>query len=117
MLRALKTGYLDNVDRITAKMFSDNMPNAIATAKDHLDQSRQGVQSTRKRRPSPQKPTSEDAHDDSDLGPEQYELVATFQVIKANENSSDLTRKFPFISRRGYSYMLISIYRGYIHVS
>ena len=119
MIRSLKLGYLENVDRITTKMFSDNMPNAIATAKGHLDQSRQGIQSTSKRRAShqkQQKPTSEDIHDESDFGREQHEQVATFKVIKANENSSDLTGKFPFISRRGYSYMLISIYRGYIHV-
>jgi hypothetical protein len=116
MLRALKAGYLANVDRITAEMFSKNMPNAIATAKGHLDQSRQGIQSTSKRRASPQQKLSDDVHDESDFGPEQHEQVATFQVIKANENSSDLTGKFPFISQRGYSYMLISIYRGYIHV-
>ena len=116
MLRALKAGYLVNVDRITAKMFSDNMPNSIATAKGHLDQTRQGSQSTSKRRKSPIKPTSLDIHDDSDLGPEQNETIATFKVLKANENASDLTGKFPYISRRGFTYMLISIFRGYIHI-
>jgi len=49
MLRALKAGFLSEYGRITAKMFSDNMPNSVATAKGHLDQTRQGSQSTTKR--------------------------------------------------------------------
>ena len=116
MLRALKAGYLSEYGRITANMFSSNMPNSIATAKGHLDQTRQGSQSTTKQRKSPTKPISVDINDESDFGPEQFEKVATFQVIKANENASDLTGKFPYISRRGFMYQLISIYRSYIHV-
>ena len=121
MERALRAGYFSNVDRITAKMFRDNQPNSVATAKGHLDQSRKGIQSTTKTRtarrgPPSSPPQALDVHDDCDLGPEQAKDAIVFQVRQVNENSSDLTGRFPYISRQGFQYMLISIYRGYIHV-
>jgi len=54
--------------------------------------------------------------DDDDMGKEEDAGDLFFKLVKANENSSDLTGRFPYISRRGYQYMLISIYLGYIHI-
>lgn len=49
MLKALKKGNLSTLPRLTTKMFSSNLPNSPATAKGHLDQTRQGSQSTTKK--------------------------------------------------------------------
>jgi len=45
------------------------------------------------------------------------ETAISIKIIRSSDlNSSDMAGRFPFISHRGYEYMLISVFRGYIHV-
>ena len=53
LYKAAKNGWLSNFPRITAKMISMNDPNAIATAKGHLDRVRQRQYSTQPANSSP----------------------------------------------------------------
>ena len=46
LLRALRAGYLDSFPRLTAQLVVQHPPHTIATAKGHLDQHRQGLDST-----------------------------------------------------------------------
>ena len=74
----------------------------IPTAKGHLDQERQGLQSTK-----PQI-RLEDAHDDAfppQSKPKTQEMGITITSVK-NIAYSDLTGQFPHISSRGHTYLL-----------
>ena len=45
------------------------------------------------------------------------DTAISIKIIRSSDlNSSDMAGRFPFISHRGYEYMLISVFRGYIHV-
>ena len=46
LLRALKAGYLDSFPRLSAALVTAHPPHTLATAKGHLDQHRQGLDST-----------------------------------------------------------------------
>ena len=49
--------------------------------------------------------------------PPDDETANSVKIIRSSDlNSSDMAGRFPFISHRGYEYMLISVFRGYIHV-
>ena len=50
-LRALRLQWLDTIPRLTAALVSAHRPNSVATALGHLDQKRQGLDSTTKPRP------------------------------------------------------------------
>ena len=50
---AVQRGYLRTFPRITAKMIRANPPNSIVTALGHLDQQRQGINSTKPSTPLP----------------------------------------------------------------
>ena len=117
MANALKLGWLGNFPRLTAHMFNSDKPNSIATAKGHLQQTRQKNRSTAlKSTSSP--PTAEKIDDAQDTidGAENSNIILT-KIETRNEflNSSDLPGRFNYISHRGYEYILISVFRGYIH--
>ena len=81
-----------NIDEINFLKF---LPNQEATAKGHLDQERQGIQSTRE-----------------DFNPTQQtktnQTVATaFQFTPKELSYSDQTGKFPYQSSRGYEYVMV----------
>ena len=46
------------------------------------------------------------------------ETAISVKTVRSSDflNSSDMAGRFPFISHRGYEYMLISVFRSYIHV-
>ena len=123
-------------------MILNNPPHSIETDKGHLDLNRAGVQSTkrkpsRKRNrsnkpcPSPNAPLS-----DSDKFLKECESVSNIIYSDSDENAifskaiahdmhsvflddprqySDATGRFPITSYRGFQYILISVYKGYIH--
>ena len=123
MLRALKRSWLSNYPGIDAHMFAANTPNSVATAKGHLDQKRQGQHSTK--RPVPPRlrfiSTSDNnagiEEDDSDncIDDSVDDLLYTQAFDVKDIMFSDLTGKFPHVSRRGNQYILLSVYRNYIH--
>ena len=129
--RAVRQGFLRSFPRITARMIRLNPPNSVATAKGHLDRVRQGLASTKATTPALSLPSlpftlespspgldsidSADPPLSVDLDEDSEHLFT--KLIRVDEaNHSDLTGKFPLTSRRGYSYLLISVWRGYIHV-
>ena len=74
----------------------------VATANGHLDQERQGLQSTKTQ------VKLEDAHDDAfppQSKPKTKEMGITITPVK-NTVYSDLTGQFPHISSRGNKYLL-----------
>ena len=112
-LHATQRGYLSNYPRITPNMISSNLPNSIATAKGHLNQTRQGQHSTKPSAshiPTPI-PSAVTPNNDDDTN------IAFIKVISISETvHSDLTGRLPCISRKGNQYILFSVLNGYIHL-
>lgn len=123
LLTAVSMGWLGNFPRINAKMIRDNKPNTVATAKGHLDLTRQGQRSTRiddQSPPVPALPVDDDGaaspnfSDALELGENLHDIYT--RVITPSEVlSSDLSGRFPVTSHNGFSYILFSVWRGYIH--
>ena len=118
-LQAATRGYLTNYPRITSHMISSNLPNSIATAKGHLNQTRQGQHSTKtpvippNTTISPLLPPSSTVQTPNDDDTN----IAFLKIIPISEtNHSDLTGRLPFISRKGNQYILFSVLNGYIHL-
>jgi hypothetical protein len=121
---ALSKGYFGNLPRLTAAMFNANKPNSMATAKGHLDQKQQKS----KRKPKLAKPILQPAvvqdisppsYDEAEVADEaEFSNTVFLQVTEksAVHNYSDITGRFPHISYRGFQYMLLSVFRGYVHV-
>ena len=140
-LRALRLGWLDTIPRLTAALVSAHRPNSVATALGHLDQRRQGIDSTTKVHQSTTSTTVSDsvlsstsvpalgdhsiydaddddapdstdddidAHDSTDVPTVFCKLVFTADI--------DATGRFPVVSAGKHEYMLLSYYKGYIHV-
>ena len=110
MANALRKGWLGNFPRLTAPMFNADKPNSTSTAKRHLRQTRQTSRSRKWNSP----PVSTD--DNLPDEPEYFNDIFA-KVHKSTEllNSSDMPIKFPYVSYRGFEYLLISVFRGYIH--
>ena len=117
LANALKLGWLGNFPRLTARMLTANKPNSMSTAKGHLQQTRQ--RNYRSTHPAPSQrvldhnstPQPDPESDVSD-----HNLVFTKISRRADFlNSSDMPGRFTHVSHRGYEYVLISVYRGYIH--
>ena len=123
LLRALNRGYLSTFPRLTARMVTRNLPISLATARGHLDLTRQGLHSTR---PAPAAQanaittnaspadTADDLH--ADRIDDIFSSDAFCHVVALDPaNHSDTTGRFPVQSRRGNNYVLVSVYNGYIH--
>ena len=131
-LRALRRNWLDTIPRLTATLVSANRPNSIATALGHLDQKRQGIDSTRVTRSSspvdsspqsspslnpdfdqtdpldPHDPDGVDPYDPAQPPPLFCKLLTTADI--------DASGRFPVPSSRRNEYMLLSYFKGYVHV-
>ena len=90
LIKALSSGFLGNLPRLTARMVRKHRPNSLATAKGHMDRQRQGVRSTKIKTKS----VAVNRHeylDDIDWDDKLYTLVAH----RTNqENHSELFGKF-----------------------
>ena len=125
MYNALLRGYLGNFPALTAKNFNQNKPNAIATAKGHLKQRPQRSSSTActKRHVTPA-PSSNDTLAEETLITDEItdehnfsdSIITSIVRNSSTINYSDLPGRFPFVSHLGHEYMLLSVYRGYIHI-
>lgn len=122
--KAVQRGYLRTMPRLTAKMIHSNPPNSTATALGHLDRQRQGLASTKQQPPTdpvsdlPFEPDSTDDAFHSAESPDSTDnndVVYTMLMKTDHLNSSDLTGRFPVTSRRGHSYIHVSVWRNYIH--
>ena len=112
-LRAIRAGYLSSWPRLTTAIVLANPPHTIATAKGHLNQLRQGLDSTKTRSDSPT--SDEDDIPQLPLTAESANHIYVKVVRLPNTVSSDLTSKFPVQADSGAQYVLISEMDGYIH--
>ena len=124
LAHALTSGWLGNFPRLTAAMLLANKPNSIATAKGHLQQSRQKNHSSTYTA-SPQRVVNQtiltslpDHVSDDNTEPLTSDFDQVFTHLSTRTeflNSSDMPGRFTHVSYRGYEYVLISVFRGYIH--
>ena len=112
---AIKCNYMPFLSRLTSGILAANLPQTTSTALGHLDQIRQGQQSTRRF-------ISLFQNDDDVLGPapssteNSIDNHAYMHVFLLTETMhSDLTGKFPITSFSGMQYIIISVLDGYIH--
>ena len=115
-LHAVRMGWLSQYPRLTAAMVSANPPHAIATAKGHLDQTRQVKKSRRGRIPSARVHVPSEYHTaiaDDDLFDDPDICVKTYDLT--DPIHADLTAKFPVTSRKGNQYLLVACWHGYCH--
>ena len=125
-LRALRRGWLDTIPRLTAALVSANRPNSIATALGHLDQKRQGLDSTTAVSPphpvsSPSsndiaEPDVADPYDPDGLDPYDPSQSPLLFCKLFNTADIDASGRFPVPSTRRNEYMLLSYFKGYVHV-
>ena len=116
-LNAVRRNWLVGYPRLTTKMITENMPNAVATAQGHLDRTRRGMHST-KPKPTvttPPASTSEPSDDDVPYAEEEYQHIFTKIISASSISHADTTGRFPHISQSGHQYILLSIWCGYIH--
>ena len=123
MANALRRGYLGNFPKLTLHMFTQNKPNSIATAKGHLKQTRQQSFSKSRIRHSSPAPDISDVAEPDFPSEEEADEQAYFNSISTSVlrtssaiNYSDMPGRFPFPSHLGHEYMLLSVFRGYIHI-
>ena len=118
-LHAARKGWLDHYPRLNASMIASNLPNSVATAMGHLDQTRQVKTSRRRLRPSLSLPPSSLAYSPADIDDNDADPLLTDAYIKVVLMSEiahvDLTGRFPVKSRKGNEYVLVSVWDGYIH--
>jgi len=121
MYDALTKGYLGNFPRLTARMCYKDKPNAIATAKGHLRQQHQKSKKSGVKVKKPSSPSPSTLPPTCDAGEVADELLysdyISTKVIHTTQllNSSDMPGRFPYVSYLGHEYVLISVFRGYIH--
>ena len=119
LLTATRNKWL-NFPGVTHDMVAKNPPNSIETAKGHLDLNRANQRSTSKPKhpqrtlnqssPSPEDPSYIDSDENSIFAaPIEFTPGSTTQ-------HSDATGRFPIMSRRRNNYLLVSVYKGYIHL-
>jgi len=136
--KAARMGWLGNLPRITANMIAANRPHSMMTAYGHLNRLRQNLRSTTPKPPPPPKPSSPPPSDLSDenisnqlfiynddlIKGEHPEEMVTKLLDMANLSPAekkalaiyfDATGKFPFTSYDGATYVLICVFKNYIH--
>ena len=131
LLRALRRRWLDSIPRLTAAIVHKHRPNSVATALGHLDQTRQGLRSTNISSPvtietlsnaHPALPIDEggsnnpDAEDTTlDEPYDESDIPLVFCKLM-NAADCDATGRFPIQSMNKNEYMLVSYFKGSIHV-
>ena len=122
--KAIRRNYLTNFPRLTLSIALAHPVNSNATAQGHLDQKRQGQESSI----TPILLFDEDSDSDSDSDSE-AESTTDVQAVQAHSNHaftkvipmstvahSDLTGRFPVTSFTGHQYVFITVMNSYIHV-
>ena len=127
-IQAAAKGWLGNYPRLTSTMISAHRPHTVPTAQGHLDQTRQGIRSTkphvgahpRVQVPPPpviivEKDTDMDGSADPPVDEaDKPEHVYLRVVNMGHDNHTDGTGRIPTPSMKGNKYVLVSVYDGYI---
>ena len=119
MLEAFDKGFI-SFPGLTSDMVRKNRPNSVATSKGHLDQERQGQRSTQ----TPNQLIIDESDEDkfpSDVTYKKSNAVSVYNLNMTQatgQHFTDLTGRFPVLSKRGNQYCLImySHDANYIHV-
>ena len=114
---AVRANYLPSLPRLTCAMLTAHPPYTIPTALGHLDQARQGQNST-KRFVSLFTDTDNNLLDAVHPEPETVIDSNTYTHVFALTETMhfDLTGKFSVTSFSGMQYIIVSVMDGYIHV-
>jgi hypothetical protein len=108
LLAALNNGFLDTFPGLTPHVVKKYLPPSEATAKGHLDQDRQNVQSTRTKQKQKLIPDDFTIKRDTD-NPKNLRtnniMCTMFELTK--KSYFDLTGKFPYTSSRGFKYIFV----------
>ena len=118
LYRALGKGWLSSFGRLTQTMVYQNWPNTVATAQGHLQLQRQGVRSTKPAR-HPVTPIEAAANEDLDFIEEAVEEPGSVlcQVFDRKDAVfADAAGRYPIPSIDGEEYMLVVVFKNYIHV-
>jgi hypothetical protein len=119
LLHAIRRGYIE-IRGLTIKLFLCNPPQSLSTALGHLDLVRKNLRSTKT---PPFQPSlalaslrsSTPSLWDS-LDPTSLDCPTFIRTVSRDDSAtSDLTGQLPVESRRGDKYILITVFRGYIH--
>ena len=113
-VNALRKNWLFNFPRITADMVSKNPPHSKATAMGHLNQIRQGLQSTKHvayNSSNSDSPISDEVFSQDDSN--QFTL-ATVHIT--GTNFSDASGRLQVQSKHGNNYLFVSTYNNYVHI-
>ena len=112
--RAVKNGWI-TIDGLSPRKVHQNWPNSLATAEGHLQQTRQGVRSTRPKDAnfSKPKPSHSDYIDDEASPCEEF-YIRTFS--RKDAAYIDAAGRYPEPSVDGFEYQLIFVYKNYIHI-
>ena len=119
LLNALRRGYL-KIRGLTIPLFLRNPPQSLSIALGHLDLVRKNLRSTK--HPSYQPALALAALRSStpslwdSLDPTSVDCPPFIHTFSRDDSAaSDLTGQLPVESRRGNKYVLITVFRGYIH--
>ena len=110
LLTAIQRGYLRTLPVLTTALVRANSPISVATDEGHMSRIRQGLRSTR----PPPLPTA--------LLEEDYvkgcdnECVAAIVPVD-DMMYADAAGRLPIMSRQGNSYVLITVFNGFIHLT
>lgn len=117
LTHAVKANYLPSLSRLTCALLAANPPHTIPTALGHLDQVRQGQNST-KQFVSLFTDMTDDSLDSVQSVPDTSMNSNTYTHVFALTETlhSDLTGKFPVTSFSGMQYIIVSVMDGYVHV-
>ena len=116
---AVRSHYLPSIQRLTISNVLAHPPHTVPTALGHLDQTRQGQRSTNRFISLFSDEPNEDAPYDADSEQSNTGYVNhtyTHVYVLTDTMHSDLTGKFPVMSRLGMQYIFVSVLDGYIHV-
>ena len=115
LIKAIKKHHFKSWPGLTVKLVRKSLPDSVATAKGHLNQERQGLQSTKTSKVPPL--DTELITEDDDMFPlsdtpnlKHHQVVYTI-IDELSKAYIDLTGRFPHCSSRGNQYILV----GYHH--
>ena len=113
-ITAIKRGYI-TPPGVTTEMVRKNMPTSTATAKGHLNLSKQGLRSTK------EVEEEEEFNFPSKIHGEHKIVTVTMQILNTEELlhvHADLAGRFPYKSRRGKQYFAVffNIETNYIRI-
>ena len=101
LIKSCQKGWLSTYPRLTANMIRKNPPNSPAISDGHLNRHRQNVQST----DSDKRKRSRNKHSVT---------IKTF-MTSDNDLHCDATGRFPIEAEDGSNYVVVSVYKNYIH--